>query len=134
MRAGNCDRYGKERSGPDRLFEHQFAVLDRQDDGRLRRIALAVERDRSGDSVILFGRGNRITKFGAVGRSGPLDCLDQDPRRIVAQRGDRIGDFVVLGAEFFHKILDDVAGIFGAVMVAIERAFHCRPADLEQFR
>src|SRR5437867_4439646 len=96
MRDGNADRYRMERSGPDRLFENQFAVLDRQDDGRFRRIALAVERDRSRDSVVVLCRGNRITKFGAVGRPGALDRFDQDPGRIVAQRGDCIWNFVVL--------------------------------------
>src|ERR1041385_5925412 len=76
MRAGNGDRYGVGWSGPDRLFEDQLAVLDRQDDGRFRRIALAVQRNCSGDSVVVLGRGDRIAQFGAVGRPGAPDRLE----------------------------------------------------------
>src|SRR5882757_11161927 len=71
----------------------KLPALDLEDDGGFGRIALFIDGRPASYIIEVFGGGERITNFRAVGGIGAFDGIGEDHGGIIAERGHGIGGF-----------------------------------------
>jgi hypothetical protein len=116
--------------GRDRRGEHRLAALDLEDDGGLDGIAVGVDRDLAGHAREVLGGPDRGRQVLAAQRRRAVHRVEQDARRVVAERGQAVGRLAVVGLVLLDERLHLGALLVGRVMVRVVAALDRVAADL----
>src|SRR3990172_9056217 len=74
----------------DAFHEHEFAIFDGQDHGRLHGVAIFINGDGSGNSRKVLGLGDGVANLGGLGGIGAANGVHQDVSRIVGPGRERV--------------------------------------------
>src|ERR1700737_2532653 len=100
-----------------RLDVDELAVLDLQDDGRLDRIPLVVDRDVSGNARKVLGRGNRVPQLRGLRRARAPQGVSENFRDVITEGGERVRSLLEAVLVVLDELLDARRGIVDRIMV-----------------